>query len=274
MTDAELPLAEVPLARLPLAELQRAMRARLHSGEEATALAGLDARAAAGMRIYQNNYRTRLVDCLEVSFPLLRARIGEQAFLHAAVAHVDSHPPHAWTLDAYGGGFHATLDALFPDNPDLLELAWIEWALGLAFVAADAAPLPAAALAGIDWDRARLRVTPSLESTLVRTNAEAVWSALWQAHGRQDGPQSVPDAEMLAEPAALIVWRRGHASHLRQVEALELGALLRLRADGSFAGLCAMLVGRLGEEAGIARAGAWLAGWIAAELITDAQSHP
>ncbi|TFW31434.1 DUF2063 domain-containing protein [Duganella callida] len=216
---------------------------------------------AARLAVYQNNYRSQLVGCLEHSFPLLRGWMGEDAFLGAAVRHIDACPPHAWTLDAYADGFHATLAQAYPHHPDLRELAWIEHALNTAFVAADAAPLTAEQLAAADWDRAVLRLTPSLQLLAATTNAEAIWSALWE----QRPP---PDGEMLAEPGGLVVWRRGHSAVLRQTEALEYAALCQLRDDGSFAALCDWLADCLGEEAGIAQAGALLAHWLGAELIT------
>jgi len=72
---------------------------------------------------------------------------------------------------------------------------------------------------------------------------------------------------MLAEPAGLIVWRRGFTSCLKKVDALEYEALVHLQSDGSFVALCDMLVDRLGEADAIAKAGALLAGWLGNELI-------
>ena len=240
---------------MKLAELQRGMRAWLVG-------AAPDAGAAsAGLAVYQNNYRAQLMGCLELSFPQLRSWIGEHAFLRAAVTHIDSHPPHAWTLDAYAAGFGATLAEVFPDNPDVHELVWIEHALAEAFVAPDAAPLTVAALATVDWDTARLQLTPSLLTRAATTNADSVWSALHSG-------AAVPEGEMLAEPAGLVVWRRGFTSCLRQVDDIEYAALLHLQGNGSFAALCDMLAARLGEADGIGKAGSLLAAWLANELIT------
>lgn len=241
-----------------LAELQRDFQSWLvgASGEAASRLGG----ASAGLSVYQNNYRSQLMGCLEVSFPHLRTWIGEDAFRSAAITHIDRHPPHAWTLDAYAAGFHATLAARFPDNPDVHELAWIEQSLADAFVAPDAAPLPLASLAAVDWDTARLRLAPSFTSLAVSTNAETIWAALWQG-------TPAPEAEMLDAPAGLIVWRRGFTARLRQVDALERDALLHLQEHGSFAVLCELLVGRLGDAGGVAKAGALLADWLSNELI-------
>jgi len=218
-----------------------------------------------GRAVYQNNYRTQLAGCLEESYPLLRAFIGEEAFLHAAVAHITRHHPQAWTIDAYADGFGATLQTVFPDNPDLHELAWIEHALGQAFIAADAAPVPADALAAIDWDQARLRLTPTLQLRAAGTNAAELYFAL------RDGASV--EAEMLPAPGGLLVWRRGFVSCLRALDAIEFAALAHLQREGSFVGLCTLLVERLGEEQGIASAGALLADWLGSELITGVDNE-
>jgi hypothetical protein len=81
----------------------------------------------------------------------------------------------------------------------------------------------------------------------------------------------VPEGEMLAEPGGLLVWRRQFTSCLKQVDALELEALLHLQENGSFAALCDMLVDRLGDEEGVAAAGTLLAGWLGSELIVGVE---
>jgi hypothetical protein len=243
-----------------LLDLQRDFRLWLASGSEVAARR-ISGAHDAGLAVYQNNYRAQLVGCLEASYPLLHARMGEEAFLHLAVKHISLHPPHAWTLDAYADHLETTLEILFPHNPDLHELAWIELALGAAFVAADAEPIGAADLAEVDWDTVRLQLTPSLHTRSATTNSFEVWSAL------SDGLDA-PEATMLAEAGALVAWRSGFVSCLRAAEPLEIDALAALQQHGSFAALCELLADRLGEDEGIARAGALLAGWIGAGLVT------
>lgn len=250
---------------MKLAELQQDFRLWLVSGEEQLGLR-LPGAHAAGLAVYQNNYRAQLVGCLEVSYPHLHSFLGAEAFLHAAVAHINRHPPHAWTLDAYADGFEATLVEVFPANPDVHELAWIEHALGAAFIAPDAPPLSVADFANVDWDTARLHFTPSLMLRRVSTNAAQVWRSL---------DAGVPcDGAMLPEQAAVMVWRRDLESSLRVLEPLEHEALEDMRRHGSFAALCAWLVARLGDEQGIATAGALLAGWIDAGLVTGLDTVP
>ena len=247
-----------------LARLQQTFQTWLVSAsDESAQLLGNN---TIGLAVYQNNYRAQLVGCLEGAFANLRQWLGDEAFLAACIIHIDNHPPHAWTLDAYPASFHQTLSEVFPSNPDVHELAWIEWSLNEAFVAADAAPIRMEALASVDWDTACLQLTPSLRCHALTTNAEAIWAALWQQ-------TSLPEAQMLAEAGGLLVWRRQYTSRLRQVDALELQALLHLQGEGSFAGLCEFLVARLGEEEGIGRAGELLAGWIGSELIVGITDH-
>lgn len=255
-----------------LANIQGGFHAMLAGGAEPLPASGVP--TGAGRAVYQNNYRVQLVSCLEESYPLLRAFIGEEAFLHAAAVHIRRCPPHAWTLDAYGDNFGDTLQALFPDNPDVHELAWIELALGQAFVSADAAPVAADALAAIDWDCARLQLTPTLHLRAAVTNSADVWFALRDADVGAAGDAALPrpESEMLPAPGGLLVWRRGFTSCLRALDATEFAALTQLQRDGSFVGLCAMLVERLGEEQGIASAGAMLADWLGSELITGANN--
>jgi len=239
-----------------LAQWQEGFRDWLTAGSDA-----FGERAWQGLAVYQNNYRTQLVTCLEVSYPQLLRRIGEGNFREAAIAHIDAHPPRGWTLDTYGADFTDTLLAMFPANPDLHELAWIEWALSEAFVAADSPPLAREALWSVDWDVAKLRLTPSLRHRAATTNADDVWSSL------QEDAASVPDGEMLAAPGGLVVWRRGFHSRLRKLDADDYAALCVAYADGRFEHLCEALVSRVGEEAGVARAGALLADWIDAGIV-------
>lgn len=239
-----------------LADIQAGFHAML-----AASAPGAGVPMGAGRAVYQNNYRAQLVSCLEESYPHLRAFIGEEAFLHAAAAHINQRPPHAWTLDAYADNFCDTLQAIFPDNPDLHELAWIEHALGKAFIGPDAAPVAAGDLAEIDWDQARLQLTPTLHLRAATTNAADLWFALRDANG-------TPESEMLSAPAGLLVWRRGFVSCLRALDPVEYAALAHMERNGSFVGLCTLLVERLGEEQGIASAGAMLADWLGSDLIT------
>lgn len=221
--------------------------------------------AGAGLVVYQNNYRSQLVSALRDALPLTLTWIGEEAFLGAAAGYIDRSPPSAWTLDAYAPGFAQALAEHFPGDPEVAELAWIETALAEAFVAADAEPLTLENLAGVDWEQAQLRLPPSFRMRAVRTNAEAIWTAL-------SSGASPPQARMLDALTKLIVWRRGFTCFLKAIDGIDAAAFDQIRADPSFSALCENLVGTLGEGRGLQAASAFLATLVQSGLLTSIET--
>jgi len=247
---------------MTLLAMQRDMRAWLTTESEAAA-AALGADASPGLRIHLNNYRAQLIACLTESFERTHDWIGGAAFEAAAATHIDRVPPSAWTLDAYPRDFPATLSALYSGDPEVAELAWLECALGDAFVAPDVATVTPADITAIDWDNAVLSFSPALDLGALTSNAPAIWSALSEG-------AVPPAAECLPEPGAMLVWRYGQQSRFRAIDQIEMQALLHARSGMPFAGLCEQLVASLGEAEGVARAGAYLGQWIADGLIAGA----
>ncbi len=239
---------------MSLLALQRDFAGWLRDGDAAA--------TSAGMAAYQINYRGALMACLEETFARTRDWIGADAFGDAAIAHIHRVPPSSWTLDAYGRDFPTTLAALYPHDPEVAELAWIDWALGEAFVGRDAPVVGPGEAAGADWDRAILLFNPTLDHRAIATNAPAIWAAL--AAG--DMPSA---AQSLLDPGAVIVWRQGFVVRFRAIEQDELHALLLARSGRSFAALCDRLVASLGEDRGIALAGAWLGQWLGDGLVSS-----
>jgi hypothetical protein len=213
-----------------------------------------------GLAVYLNNYRSQLVACLTESFPVVRAWLGDARFDGAAAHHIDRVPPHGWTLDAYGLDFAETLGVLYPNDPEIAELARLECELAMAFVRADAEPLDPGTLAHVDWDSAVIQLTPSFTTLRVATNAAAIWSAI----SAGDTP---PTATSLPEPAVLAIWRQNFAPRFRTVSAEEADVLAQVQNGETFGGICAGLVARLGEEQGTAIAGAFLSQWLSDGLL-------
>ncbi|AHE51974.1 DNA-binding domain-containing protein [Sphingomonas sanxanigenens] len=244
---------------MSLLVFQRDMRAWLVREDEAAA-ARIGPDAAPGLRVHQNNYRAQLVACLETGFERTRAWIGDDAFRAAAAFHIDRVPPGGWTLDAYGQDFPSSLALIYPADPEVGELAWIDLALDEAFVGPDAPAITAADLADIDWDRAVLRMVPTIDIGDLATNADRIWTAL--AAGEEPPPPYRRDA-----PGAILVWRQGLVPRFRAIDTDEQSALIRARAGLPFTALCAIAVEALGEQPGIARAGEWLGRWVSDGLI-------
>lgn len=244
---------------MSLLVLQQGFSGWLRSGRDETT-AGLSPSQGPGLRVYRNNYRAQLVGCLEISFPHTRAWIGEDAFDRAAMQHIGTIPPSSWTLDAYGRDFPLTLAATHPDDPEVFELAWLEWALSEAFVGKDCAVLTADLLADVDWDRVTFNFSPTLDIADAKTNASMIWSALSQ-------DSAPPMASLLAQPGAILVWRHENVSRFRLIETAERDAILLMRPGASFAQLCEQSANALGQTEGVAFAGRLLGRWIGDGLL-------
>lgn len=213
-----------------------------------------------GLDVYLNNYRSQLVAALESGFPQLQRWLGDSAFRAAAAQHIEAAPPSAWTLDAYGEDFPATIAARYPDDPECAELASIEWALAAAFTTPDIAPLSAESLGAVDWETARFAFVPNLALLPVTTNA----AALWQSLVAEADP---PAAQRLPAPAAVLLWRDGFNPSFRTIEQAEAEAIRQLEAGMPFGALCAALADAHGEMDGAAIAGGWLGGWLRDGLV-------
>jgi hypothetical protein len=222
--------------------------------------------ADGGLAIYHNAYRVQLTDCLAETFAKTLAWLGGEAFVAAARDHIERTPPHSWTLGDYGAGFDATLASRYPDDPEVAELAQIEWLLSRAFESGNNEALPADEIASIDWDRATLSFVPSLRTTPTVTNAGAIWSALAAS-------EQPPAAEMLPEPAITIVWRQGFTPCFRTVESIEQQAITNMANGASFATLCVTLVDARGEAEGLSLAGTMLGQWFADGLVCHANTE-
>ena len=251
---------------MSLLATQRRFRAALIGDLEDVAVHFGNEAAATGLAVYHNAYRVQLVDCLRETFERLDAWLGSEAFTIAALVHIAERPPHGWTLGVYGDVFDATLARLDPEDPEVVELAWIEWALSTAFAGIDASPLAANGLPAIDWDRARLDFVPTLQMGEAATNVGAIWSAL-------SAGETPPAAEILPAPAALLVWRQDYTPSFRTIDEDERQALALMLSGATFGELCLAQVEHWGADEGVSRAGKFLGQWLHDGLVTGVRDN-
>lgn len=242
---------------MSLAAMQRDFRAWLL---DASSTMPVRVVHVAGLDVYHNAYRVQLVDCLRETFEKLVLWLGEDAFVAAARTHIEQNPPHGWTLGIYGEDFDGTLKALYRDDPEVAELARLEWMLCRAFDGPDAQAASLATLGEVDWDLAVLRLVPTFQMAESQTNAGAIWSAL-AAH------EPPPGAARLPTPGTILVWRQDFTPCFRSTDAVERDALEKIVHGMPFGQLCAHLVAQLGPDAGVERAGALLGQWLQDGLI-------
>lgn len=252
---------------MSLRDLQRDLRDWLQHDLDAPPARLGGAAALAGLRVYRNTYRAQLVACLEESFPQARRWLGDETFLTLCIAHIGRVPPSSWTLDAYARDLPATVALLCPTQPEAAELAWLDLALGEAFVAADATPVAVGDLADVDWEQATLRFVPSLDLAPAHSNAGAIWSAL-AADARPPAPCRLPQA------GSYLVWRHDGIACFRTIDAVEASALVAMRAGTRFGTLCESMASVSDEDRAVRTAGALLGRWLGDGLVAAVVDRP
>lgn len=238
---------------MSLLELQTAFRDEIAAADDGIAP------GSPGMEIYRNAYRSRLLGALESSFGRTRRWAGEDGFTAAACHYILENAPVSWTLDDYGIDFPALLQRLFADDPEVAELAWLEWHLSRAFAAPDMAELgpQAMASAGLsdeDWQHLKFTMAAGFAVRPIASNCTSLWLAM-------TAESDVDFAVEAVEGTWLVVWRRGLEPHFRILNAREYGALAVL-ADGG-------TLGRLAADADPEALGGWLACWLGEGLFSS-----
>jgi hypothetical protein len=240
-----------------LLDTQRSFRDHILTGTDAP-LQGAPER---GLAVYRHAYRAQLIASLRDTYEKTWAWLGDDAFDKAARHHVETHVPRSWTLSAYGADFAQTLRALHPDDPEVPELAWLDWSLRRAFEGPNADAVKPEALAQVDWDNAVLIFVPTLVMGEVATNSAAIWGAL----AEENAP---PAAERLAGPATVRIWRSDLTPKYRTIESFEQRALTLAMAGSSFADLCSLLVEDGDADRAAQNVATVLASWLQDGLIS------
>ncbi|MBL8476964.1 MAG: putative DNA-binding domain-containing protein [Methyloversatilis sp.] len=216
--------------------------------------------------IYFNAYRVRLLDTLKDSFDKTWAWLGDERFESAALAWIADHPPSRFSLRPFGERYADGLGAMYPDDPEVSELARLDWAMRQAFDGADAEPVTGATLAGFDdgdWAQVVFRLHPTAQWLRVTRNT----LDLWHAMDRSDAP---PQVEVLDRPGSLLVWRKGFQPHFRSIGDDEAAMLQAMASGTPFAAACESV---LAEDARTL-IGGWLARWLDDELLVIRPNMP
>ncbi len=226
---------------------------------------------AAGMSVYRGNYRSALIGSLDGTFERTARYVGEDTFKQAAVHHAITQPPSGWTIDEAGAGFDRTCAELFGENPEVAELAWLEWTMLEVSTAPDQEPLSAAAFGGASasfddeaWMRLSLTFQPRMAGREVSHDLTGLWSAF------EEEGKSVPDPT-LPSPRACLVWREGERPTFMLTELAQVEALALMQQGASYGELIAALAGEgAGPEAiqqAAMQAGAMLGSWLSEGMV-------
>lgn len=226
-----------------------------------------------GIEVYRGNYRSALMGVLEDTYERTRRYVGEAPFRRLAMHHVIRHPPAGWTIDEAGAGFAETCAELVTDNPEVAELAWLEWTMRALATAPDSAPMSAhdfaAASAGFDdedWANMQLEFGPRAEARLVGHDLDAMWRALGEEGAAMPGVR-------LDAPATCLVWREGEKPTFILTDADHAGAFTAMQQGAAYGEVIGVLLGAREPtpeaiQQAAMRAGEMLGIWLNEGLVT------
>jgi hypothetical protein len=217
--------------------------------------------------IYGDGYRSRLIEVLESSYPVLANLLGEADFQTLGTKYVASHESSFFSIRYYGHELADFLaaDAQYSKAPLLAELARWEWAMAAAFDAADAEPIDSSAFAQVppeDWAEMRFEWSPSVQVLALEWNVPELWKAVTEDTAR-------PEPSLNLQPSSWLIWRRELQIYFRPVAAEEAAVIAASRAGQSFGELCVLLCEHLDESEASLHAAGFLRGWVQSGLIVN-----
>lgn len=165
-----------------LSAFQDAFAAALSGAAEGLAPWLADPESAPGLSVYRNTTAKGCADALAASFPTVERLVGSDWMRAAALAYARQRAPASAAMLAYGADFPDWLARFEPAAalPYLggvasLDRLWIE-----AHLAADAEPMDAAALAGLDAEalqRTAVVAHPAVRLAWFDANIVSLWAA-------------------------------------------------------------------------------------------------
>ncbi len=225
----------------------------------------------ARLEIYHNAYLERLRQVLQRDYPVLELLLGAQDFVALSYAYACAQPSHDPNIRWFGRHLAEFLvvNGGWDEHPAVADMARLEWALGLAFDAADAPLLQIddlAALPAQAWPGLRFSLHPSLHLLALAYNVADFWLA---ARDLEPAAPAAPQPEPLPMRARnWAVWRGAGQVQFRQLAPDESEAIWALRGGADFAALCALLARHGGEAEAPLRAAGLLRNWIEAGWIS------
>jgi hypothetical protein len=150
------------------------------------------------------------------------------------------------------------LGTLYPDNPELFELAQLDWDLRSRFDGADVTALDASTLANTaaqsGWLSGPAPLHPSLLLRRVSSNVAQLWRAI-------DADEEVPEVHTSPDTKTLAVWRKELQPHFQTLD-LDEAAFLHCLAQGQSIEVAAATLAAspaLGDPQTLGR---WLQAWL------------
>ena len=188
----------------------------------------------AALAVYRNNVFGNYRHALRDDYPAVLALVGEDFFHGACDAYTRQHASRSGDLNDFGAAFAAFLESWPPARTlaYLPDVARLEWAIHLAFNAADASPLQLDSLAAVPPERVpqlRFQLHPSAALIGSKYPVFKIWRVSTLA---ADADEQV---DLHAGPDRLLVIRRSTMVEIEPVTPAEWSALKALAADAALA---------------------------------------
>ena len=253
-----------------LQELQRAFQARvlLHQeGIEAELNHQGDIDFEPRLDTYVEGYRTRLVEALGATYPVVQKTLGSEEFARQMRDYIDSTHSKHYSVREYGADIAQWIKSRcdYGQSKELSELARWEWTLADVFDAHDDQSLEISALASVPpatWPGLSFTLRACVRRFETQSNIVQWWRA---ANGLCDQPAKLIDGET----SQWLLWRRGVKTFFRSLDTVEAPLLDAARRGSTFGELCEQIAPDIPDTEVALRAALLLRGWIAEELIAD-----
>lgn len=253
----------------PLAKLQALMQQQVldESAEYAGVLARLNSPPRAtpaerGLDVYRHAYRARMREVLGSTFERTWAYLGDVEFDRLCLRYIVANPSTHPNLRNYGHRLAEFLRRELPADPEVAELATMDWNLHAAFDAPDASLLSAdrlAVLSEADWAELGFDFHPAVSLAVFEWNVLEVWHAL-------DQERQPPPVCRLEHPRGHLFWRKDLSAQFRSVGGDEFSALQALFDGEGFSRVCEAL--ETAHPQAVEQTGYWLGRWIADGLLS------
>ena len=250
------------------------------------------------LAVYQQAYGARLLAALADNYAVLARAMGDDGFKALGRAYLAAQPSRQASIRWFG---HRLPDFMDQDlaadgslvaHPALADLARLDWAMGIAFDAADAPTLAASALTEVPvatWPGLRLHLHPSVQALGQHWAVAPAWHVLQRAAAAAIAVDGAIDVDVdanagtdepdLPPPEAsehtLLVWRRDLGSHWRVLGTSEAALLRAASAGDDFNALCTLAGELHADEAQAVQAVvSALQQWLADGLVSRWLSDP
>jgi uncharacterized protein (UPF0276 family) len=231
------------------------------------------------LEVYANDYYWRLAGVLELHFPMVAWMLGHAEFHNLVTDYVLVSPSREPDLRRYSRDFPSfitanvratTRELAGEQQPELVEVAWIELDRVQQLDLPDEQPLTPDSLAAIElheWPELRFIACKSVRLRATTRPFSPMFTLCREGQSLSLARKHHPRA-----PGHTLIWRRDMTVFHRDLEADEAGALQALLEGKSFLDICAVasggdIDGQAGDDAHPQQVAAWLHRWMTAGLI-------